>query len=106
MLQHSHHRKASAPALPGWRAKFADPIPIAGGRPIYRLGDAARFIAALPVDDRQADLWQNASVQLRHAALHDDDGETETARLAVMRALHRREATSAPRRKLIRHFRM
>jgi hypothetical protein len=82
------HRIAPAPAQ-GWRAKFADPIPIAGGRPLIRLADAARYIALLPTVDREAALWRIAARRVERAAIHDD--EIELARLAMLHALHGRE---------------
>ena len=44
----------------GWSRKFADPIPLADGRELITLRDAADYITALPKNESDLPEWQTA----------------------------------------------
>jgi hypothetical protein len=84
---------------PGWERKFDDPIPLPRGRPLITLGDAARYIQALPEAEHELEDWQNAVEALLLVVKHN--GPTMFARIGMMRALYRNLPLPAPRRSKI-----
>jgi hypothetical protein len=80
-----------------WSATFIDfpPITIHGGRKLKTLGDCREYILALPPQDQDTALWQNAAGALLKAAEHGGPF-IMIARLAVSRALHGIEGVEPP----------
>jgi hypothetical protein len=79
--------------------KFDDPIPLAKGKELVTLRDAALYVTKLPQAEHDAEEWQTAMEALLPVA--ESDGPTIFARIGMMRALNRRkpEPAPAPRRK-------
>jgi hypothetical protein len=71
----------------GWKRPFDDPIPLAKGKELVTLRDAALYITKLPKAEHDAEPWQAAMEALLLVAEHD--GPTMFARIGVMRALNR-----------------
>ena len=86
--------------LPDWSHRFADPIPVPNGKPLLSLRDAAHYITSLPKAEQAEARWQTATEMLLLNAEHG--GDLMFARIAMMKALHRRDPrpASAARRKL------
>jgi hypothetical protein len=70
-----------------WGARFDDPIPLANGRKLLTLQDAATHITNLPKKESDLPEWQAAIEALMLVA--DRGGPTMFARIGVMRALNR-----------------
>ena len=66
---------------------FEDPIPLAAGRQLLTLRDAATYITKLPKAEHSAPEWQAAMEALILVA--ESGGPTMLARIGVMRALNR-----------------
>jgi hypothetical protein len=83
----------------GRATKFDEPIPLPKGKPLVTLRDAALYITKLPKAEHDAAEWQAATELLIMIAEHG--GDPMLARIAKMKALHRRdpEAAMKPRRK-------
>ena len=75
-------------AFPNWKQKFSKPIPVQSSAPLFSLQHARDFIGALPETEQASASWRTAERLVRQAAEHGDD--LAVARVAVMRALHRR----------------
>jgi hypothetical protein len=69
-----------------WSSKFADPIPLANGRKLVTLKDAATYITSLPKKEADLPEWQAAIEALM---LCSRGGDPMFARIGVMRALNR-----------------
>ena len=81
-----------------WLASFEDPIPLADGRQLLTLRDAADYIMGLPKAEHSAPEWQAAMEALILVA--ETGGPTMLARIGVMRALNRHvERVFNPNRK-------
>jgi hypothetical protein len=87
-----------------WSRRFADPIPVQNRKPLATLRDAASYITELPKAEQEAPAWHTAAELLMLIA--EQGGDLMMARIAMMRALHRREprSESAQRRKRVRRF--
>ena len=98
-------RKDGAISNRGWARKFDDPIPVAKGKELVTLRDAALYITKLPKAEHDAEEWQAAVEALLLVAEHD--GPTMFAGIGVMRALHRHKpkARPAPHRKAPKVYR-
>lgn len=72
-----------------WDAKFPEPIPVAGRRPLATLRDAATYVTTLPKSQQDEPRWQNAVHVLIQAA--DNGGPIEFARIGMTQALNPRE---------------
>ena len=70
-----------------WSASFEDPIPLARGRSLVTLKDAATYVVKLPKAEHSAPEWQAAMEALILVA--ERGGPTMLARIGVMRALNR-----------------
>ena len=70
-----------------WSASFEDPIPLADGRQLLPLRDAADYVMALPKREHDAPQWQAAMEALILVA--ESGGPAMLARIGVMRALNR-----------------
>jgi hypothetical protein len=71
----------------GWSREFDDPIPLARGRQLVTLKDAASYIMKLPKAEQKLEEWQTATEALIMAA--EGRGPLMHARIGVMRALNR-----------------
>jgi hypothetical protein len=81
----------------GWQRECEDPIPLAGGRTLVTLRDAADHITGLPKKESDLPEWQTAVEVL---LLVSRGGPTMMARIGVMRALNRHvERVFNPERK-------
>jgi hypothetical protein len=102
----SHKSKPAINALPDWSKRFFDPIPIQGGKPLFSLRDAAQYVLALPKSEQQATAWQTAAELLKMVA--ERGGDPMSPRIAMMKALHRREPQAAmmPRRRRMKSYRI
>ena len=69
-----------------WKRKFEDPIPLADGRVLVTLRDAADYITSLPKKESDLPDWQ---VAIEALMLVSRGGPTMLARIAVMKALNR-----------------
>ena len=69
-----------------WSAPFEDPIPLADGRQLLTLKDAADHITRLPAKESGLPAWQTAIEVLM---LCSRSGPTMMGRIAVMLALNR-----------------
>ena len=63
-------RKDGAISNRGWARKFDDPIPVAKGKELVTLRDAALYIAKLPKAEHDAEEWQVAMEALLLVAEH------------------------------------
>lgn len=70
-----------------WRARFAEPVPVGGGKPLRTLSDARAYILALPADQQEQERWQTAAETLLHAAEHGG-AWMDFARIGMMQALN------------------
>jgi hypothetical protein len=70
-----------------WKRRFADPIPLPGGRQLVTLQDAGNYITKLPKAEHEAPEWQAAMEALMLVATLG--GPTMFARIGMMRALNR-----------------
>ena len=70
-----------------WSARFDDPIPIPGRRPLGTLRDEAKFLMSLTRAERIEPRWLDAIEALVIVIEHN--GPTMFARIGVMRALNR-----------------
>ena len=77
--------------LMAWFKRFVDPIILPDGRELLTLRDAAEYITALPKAEHDAADWQVAMEVLLLVA--ERDGPEMLARIAVMKALNRHNAT-------------
>jgi chromosome segregation and condensation protein ScpB len=68
----------------GWQREFEDPIPLADGRKLITLCDAADYITSLPEKESDLPEWQAAIEVLMLVAR---SGPTMMARIGVMRAM-------------------
>ena len=73
-----------------WSARFDDPIPIPGRKPLRTLRDVAKFLMDLPPRERIQPYWLDAIEALVLVA--EKNGPTMFARIGVMRALNRHHA--------------
>jgi hypothetical protein len=98
IIQHRECRKALKPnstrrvgviSSRGWKRKFEDPIPLARGRQLVTLRDAARYIQKLPKVEQQIAEWQTA-IEVLILVAESSGGPTMMARIGVMRALNRK----------------
>jgi hypothetical protein len=96
--------KVAPPALPDWGRRFEPQIPVQNGAPLRTLRDAAQFVLALPAAEQKETRWQTAAEMLRMNA--ERGGDLMFARVAVMKALHRREAAMTPRRRRAKTYRI
>jgi hypothetical protein len=81
-----------------WDRPFSEPIPLAKGKKLVTLRDAALYITKLPKAEHDAEQWLAAMEALLLVAEHD--GPTMFARIGVMRALNRHiERVFKPSRK-------
>jgi hypothetical protein len=71
----------------GWKRAFVDPIPLARGRQLVTLEDAAAYIMELPKAEHDLPEWQAAGECLILVA--EKNGPTMMARIGIMRALNR-----------------
>jgi hypothetical protein len=80
-----------------WSLLFDDPIPLAKGKPLRTLRDAADHVMALPKAKSVLPHWQLAVTCLMAAA--EKRGPMMMARIAMVRALTHSDATKpqAPR---------
>lgn len=69
-----------------WRARFSEPIPVGGGKPIKTLSDARAYILALPPDEQAQEHWLAAGETLLAAGEHGG-AWVGLARVAMMQAL-------------------
>jgi hypothetical protein len=83
-----------------------DPIPLADGRQLVTLEDAARYIQELPEAEHELEHWQNAVEALLLVVKYN--GPTMFARIGVMRALNRGRSVTRPepRRKRAKAFKI
>jgi hypothetical protein len=70
-----------------WSTSFEDPIPLADGRQLLTLRDAADYVMELPKAEHDAPEWQAAMEALILVA--EKGGPTMLARIGVMRAVNR-----------------
>jgi hypothetical protein len=70
-----------------WSSEFDDPIPLADGRQLLTLEDAADYIQRLPKAEQKVEQWQTAIHCLIGAAEGRDF--LMHARIGVLRALNR-----------------
>ena len=77
-----------------WFKRFSDPIALPDGRELLTLRDAAEYITALPKAEHAEADWQVAMETLLLVA--ERDGPEMLARIAVLRALNRDDATASP----------
>ncbi|MDD1534575.1 MULTISPECIES: hypothetical protein [unclassified Bradyrhizobium] len=70
----------------GWSARFDAPIPLADGRQLATLLDAANYVAALPPKLQTRPEWQAAAEALLLVA--ERNGPPMMARIGMMRALN------------------
>jgi hypothetical protein len=89
-----------------WDQRFSEPILLADGRKLRTLRDAAQYVTALPKVEQDAAQWQTATELLLLVA--ERGGDPMMPRIAVMKALHRRQprSESAPRRKRAKAYRV
>jgi hypothetical protein len=98
--------KIAPPPLPNWSRRFDTPIFIQNRQqPIRSLNDAGQFIESLPKAEQASVQWQTAAKLLLMIA--ERGGDLMPARVAVMKALHRREPESwtTPRRESAKTYR-
>jgi hypothetical protein len=72
----------------GWQRRFDHPIPVARGKELVTLRDAALYITKLPKAEQQIEEWQTA-VEALILVAESKDGPTMLARIGVMKALNR-----------------
>ena len=93
----------------GWKRRFDELIPLARGRKLVTLEDAAKYIQKLPAAEQQIAEWQAAVEAL--LLVVDLNGPTMMARICMLRALNlnvqrefdtSRKDTHSGRRKLKR----
>ena len=73
--------RGRAPPIPpsrGWRAPLARPIRLKDGTEFHSLGDAARFVLALPHHYQERNSWRRATELLLEAAEHGGSVEAAT----------------------------
>ena len=89
-----------------WDQQFFDPIELPNGRKLVTLRDAARYVTKLPKAEQQAPQWQAAAEVLMLIGEHG--GDPMMAHIAMRRALRRHEpkASSVPRRKHAKTYRI
>jgi hypothetical protein len=90
----------------GWKRPFEDPIALPDGRTLLTLGDAGRYIAALPDKVQHRPEWQTAAEALLLVA--ERGGPVMFARIGVMQALNAGEPAPefTPRRKRAKRWRI
>jgi hypothetical protein len=71
-----------------------DPIELPTGRKLVTLRDAANYLVKFPKAEQQEQEWQTAAEVLMLIGEHG--GDPTMARIAMMRALYRRERKAAP----------
>jgi hypothetical protein len=98
--------KTAPPALPNWLRRFQPAIPIQNGKSLRTLREAATFITELPPAEQKAEQWQLAAKLLLMVA--ERGGDPMLPRIAVMKALHHREATTefSARRRRAKSYRI
>jgi hypothetical protein len=92
--------------MKGWTRNFDAPIPLANGRKLITLRDAALYITELPKAEHDAPEWQTAPDILVKTA---ERGWPEMfANIAMLQALHRHKPkpTSALRRKRAKAYKI
>lgn len=89
-----------------WSNKFDDPIPLADGKHLVTLRDAALFIQRLPKSEQQKPHWQLAVQTLINTAEGRD--LTFHANVAMLKALHHGKPPppSSPRRTPTKRFKI
>jgi hypothetical protein len=87
LLQRTRHK--TAPAA-DWARRFEPAIPIQNRKSLFTLRDAATYVTELPKAEQNAPRWRTAIELLMFAA--EKGAPTMMARIAVMKALHHREA--------------
>ena len=70
-----------------WSRLFDDPIPLAGGKPILSLKEAALYIQFLPPSELDQAHWQASAEALILVA--ERGGDTMLPRIGMMRAINR-----------------
>jgi hypothetical protein len=90
----------------GWQRHFDDPIPLPDGRTLVTLGDAGRYIAALPSKVQHRPEGQAAVQAL--LLIVERGGPTMLARIGMMRALNagKPDPEITPRRKRAKRHRI
>jgi hypothetical protein len=90
----------------GWARPFDDAITLPDGRTLVTLGDAGRYIAALPSKVQHRPEWQAAAQTLLLVA--ERGGATMLARIGMMRALNagKPDTEITPRRKRAKRYRV
>jgi hypothetical protein len=83
-----------------WAQKFDDPIVLAGGNRLHTLQDAANYIAALPIEQRDAADWKLALEALTLAAKRRD--YVQLARAVMMKALEPPPLEPPPKLRIVR----
>ena len=71
-----------------WDRPFAQPVPLAGGRPARTLRDAGNFVRKLSRLEQDAPEWRYAVQMLTDAA--EDRGAILLAKIGIDRALNRK----------------
>jgi hypothetical protein len=74
------------------------------GRKLRTIREAANYVTRLPKAEQQATQWQTAAELLMLIGRHG--GDPMMPRIAIMKALHRHQPRSAPRRKRAKNFRI
>jgi hypothetical protein len=80
-----------------WSAKFNEPIPLPGRKPLVSLRDAANHIMRLPKAERELPHWQAACEALILVA--EEDGPVMLARIGMLRAINHGRAPEKRQRK-------
>jgi hypothetical protein len=89
-----------------WSLEFDDPIPLASGKPLARLRDAAEHVMALPRATAELEHWETAIACLIAAA--KKRALMMMARIAMMQALvhGQEEPVPTPRRNAAKKYRI
>jgi hypothetical protein len=80
-----------------WSAKFNEPIPLPGRKPLVSLRDAALYIQCLPRAEQSKPHWQAACEALILVA--EGNGPVMLARIAMLRAINHGKAPEKRQRK-------
>lgn len=99
-------KRSSEANRAGWGRPFDDEIQLPDGRVLRTLGDAGRYVAALPEKMQHRPEWQIAAQMLMQAA----DGKVPLmfAHIGMLKALRtgKPEAQPEPRRKAAKKYRI
>jgi hypothetical protein len=90
----------------GWRRPFDDEIALPDGRVLRTLGDAGRYVTALPEKMQHRPEWQTAAEVLMLAA--QGRAPLMFAHIGMLKALQasKPEAPPKPRRKAVKKYRI